>query len=68
MAEVITVTALNRYVKALLDGNDLLYDLALRGEVANFWPCGARWPTLSATPKAATAISPCGTASAASRR
>ena len=36
MAEVITVTALNRYVKALLDGNDLLYDLALRGEVANF--------------------------------
>ena len=36
MAEVITVTALNRYVKALLDGSDLLYDLALRGEVANF--------------------------------
>ena len=35
MAEVITVTALNRYVKALLDGSDLLYDLALRGEVAN---------------------------------
>ena len=31
MAEVITVTALNRYVKALLDGSDLLYDLALRG-------------------------------------
>ena len=48
MAEVITVTALNRYVKALLDGSDL--------------------PTLSATPKAATAISPCGTVSAASRR
>ena len=36
MAEVITVTALNRYVKALLDGSDLLYDLALPGEVANF--------------------------------
>ena len=36
MAEVITVTALNRYVKALLDGSDLLYDLALGGEVANF--------------------------------
>ena len=36
MAEVISVTALNRYVKALLDGSDLLYDLALRGEVANF--------------------------------
>ena len=36
MAEVISVTALNRYVKALLDGSDLLFDLALRGEVANF--------------------------------
>ncbi len=36
MAEVITVTALNRYVKALLDGSELLYDLALRGEIANF--------------------------------
>lgn len=36
MAEVITVTALNRYVKTLLDRNDILYDLALRGEIANF--------------------------------
>ena len=36
MAEVITVSALNRYVKALMDGNDLLFDIALRGEVANF--------------------------------
>lgn len=36
MAEVITVTALNRYVKTLLDRNDVLYDLALRGEIANF--------------------------------
>lgn len=36
MAEVMTVTALNRYVKALLDGDDALFDLALRGEVANF--------------------------------
>ena len=36
MAEVITVTALNRYVKTLLDHNDLLYDVALRGEIANF--------------------------------
>ena len=36
MVEVITVTALNRYVKTLLDRNDVLYDLALRGEIANF--------------------------------
>ncbi len=36
MAEIITVTALNRYVKALLDCNDVLFDLALRGEIANF--------------------------------
>jgi exodeoxyribonuclease VII large subunit len=33
---VITVTALNRYVKALLDSSDVLFDLALRGEIANF--------------------------------
>lgn len=36
MANVLTISALNRYVKALLDGNDLLFDLALRGEIANF--------------------------------
>ena len=36
MAEVITVSALNRYVKTLLDANDILYDLALQGEIANF--------------------------------
>jgi exodeoxyribonuclease VII large subunit len=36
LAEVITVTALNRYVKTLLDSSDVLFDLALRGEVANF--------------------------------
>ena len=36
MAEVISVSALNRYVKTLLDANDLLFDLALRGEIANF--------------------------------
>ena len=36
MAEVITVSALNRYVKSLFDANDRLFDLALRGEVANF--------------------------------
>ena len=36
MAEVITVSALNQYVKTLLDSNDILFDLALRGEIANF--------------------------------
>ena len=36
MAEVITVSALNRYVKSLFDANDRLFDLALRGEVAKF--------------------------------
>ena len=36
MAEVITVSALNRYVKTLLDANDALFDLALRGEIAKF--------------------------------
>ena len=30
MAEVISVSALNRYVKNLLDVNDVLFDLALR--------------------------------------
>ncbi len=32
MAEVISVSALNHYVKTLLDVNDVLFDLALRGE------------------------------------
>ena len=36
MAEVITVSALNRYVKTLLDADDALFDIALRGEIANF--------------------------------
>jgi exodeoxyribonuclease VII large subunit len=36
VAEVITVTALNRYVKTLLDSSDVLFDLALRGEITNF--------------------------------
>lgn len=36
MAEVITVSALNRYVKRLFDTDDALFDLALRGEIANF--------------------------------
>ena len=33
---MISVSALNRYVKNLLDVNDVLFDLALRGEIANF--------------------------------
>ena len=36
MVEVMTVSALNRYVKMLFDANDALFDLALRGEIANF--------------------------------
>ena len=36
MAEVISVSELNHYVKTLLDVNDGLFDLALRGEIANF--------------------------------
>ena len=36
MADVISVSALNQYVKTLLDANDRLFDLALRGEIANF--------------------------------
>lgn len=41
MRDVITVSALNRYVKTLLDADDALFDLALRGEVTNF-VCNAR--------------------------
>ena len=36
MADVISVSALNRYVKGLLDADGKLFDLALRGEVTNF--------------------------------
>lgn len=36
MADVITVSALNRYVKTILDTDDVLFDLALRGEITNF--------------------------------
>lgn len=36
MAEVISVSELNHYVKTLFDANDALFDLALRGEIANF--------------------------------
>ena len=36
MANVITVTALNRYVKTLLERDSVLTDVALRGEISNF--------------------------------
>lgn len=36
MAEVISVSALNRYVKNLLDVNDVLFDLALRALYCRF--------------------------------
>ncbi|MFV0352262.1 MAG: exodeoxyribonuclease VII large subunit [Oscillospiraceae bacterium] len=36
MAKVISVTALNKYVKSLLEGNPLLADIAIRGEISNF--------------------------------
>lgn len=36
MANVITVTALNRYVKTLLERDPVLTDVALRGEISNF--------------------------------
>ena len=49
MAEVITVSALNQYVKTLLDANDILFDLALRGEIANFVQ-NARRPLLFFSP------------------
>ena len=45
MAEVITVSALNHYVKMLLDANDRLFDIALRGEIAAataIFPCGMK--------------------------
>lgn len=36
MANVITVTALNQYVKTLLEHDVVLTDVALRGEISNF--------------------------------
>lgn len=36
MADVITITALNRYVKSVLDSDQVLLGIALRGEIANF--------------------------------
>lgn len=36
MANVITVTALNQYVKTLLEHDAVLTDIAIRGEISNF--------------------------------
>ena len=36
MANIITVSTLNRYVKTLLDRDPVLTDIAVRGEIANF--------------------------------
>ena len=36
MAEMITVSALNRYVRSLLDSDRFLSGIAIKGEIANF--------------------------------
>lgn len=36
MADILSISQLNRYVKSLLDGDSLLKDLLLRGEISNF--------------------------------
>lgn len=36
MADILSVSQLSRYVKSLLDGDPLLKDLLLRGEISNF--------------------------------
>ena len=58
MAEVITVSALNRYVKTLLDATMLCLTL----------PCAARSQILYRMRAAGTAIFLCGMMSAASKR
>lgn len=36
MAEILTVSSLNLYVKSILDSDDNLYDVAVEGELSNF--------------------------------
>lgn len=36
MADMITVSALNRYVRSLMDSDENLSDIAIRGEISNF--------------------------------
>ncbi|EJW92356.1 hypothetical protein EVA_19538, partial [gut metagenome] len=36
MVEVITVAALNKYVKSILESDSILPGLAIRGEITNF--------------------------------
>lgn len=36
MANIISITALNRYVKSILESDPVLTDIALRGEISNF--------------------------------
>lgn len=36
MAEIISVSALNKYVKSILESDEALADIAIRGEISNF--------------------------------
>lgn len=48
MAEILTVSSLNLYVKSILDSDDNLYDVAVEGELSNFkkYPSGHCYFTL----------------------
>lgn len=36
MADIISVSALNKYVRSKLESDEVLYDIAIRGEISNF--------------------------------
>ena len=36
MADIITVSALNKYVRSILESDPVLTDIAVRGEISNF--------------------------------